>query len=460
MSGLISIGIPFFPCVKSYIRGNFCYFINPKIGTWVALPNYCAKILFDKKCAENQGEQYSKVYEVLAKNNIIRDSRFNSSVAPLEIKPLAVHFQPTGKCNLQCKYCYNDPKIRSKSMNMETMIRAVDYCFENSFAFKQPPIFLIYGGEPLTERTLLFEIVRYIRSKAEDTYIAVITNATLLTEEDILFFKAQNVRIIISFDGLPEFQAQNRHRTTDIAAADNVLSKLYLLKKHDYMTGSSILSVVTKEMSARLLECVLFLQDCGVTDVEFLSLNLLGNAQGMRAISTDITDFITSLKKIVDAIEDGRIRQLHMRNILRMLMPLFSKQNIKGELGNHRCGAGRNVIAITVDGKILACDMIPEQFNPEIGNVWDGITSLDKFDKQVAAYASDECKKCIWLYFCRNGCTGACASDNGDLNKRHQLTCATHKEMYPYLLEKIATDNGKLREYFNESTRLKMRYFT
>lgn len=450
MNGLISVGVPFFPHVKSYVRGDFCYFINTKTGTWVALPNYFAKILFDK----NFSEQYKKVYEVLARNTIIRDSKLNPPVAPLEVKPLAVHFQPTGKCNLQCKYCYNDPKIRSKSMNLETMIRAVDYCFENPFASKQAPMFLIYGGEPFTERKLLFEIIQYIRSKAEDNYIGVITNATLLTEDDIIFFKAQRVRIIISFDGLPEFQAKNRHRTMDTSAADNVLSKLHLLKKHDYMSGSSILSVVTKEMSARLLECVLFLQEQGVVDVEFLSLNLLGNAQGMRELSTDITDFITSLKEIVDAIEDGRIRQLHMRNILRMLMPLLSKKNIKGELGNHRCGAGRNVIAITVDGKILACDMIPEKFHPEIGNVWDGITSLDRFDKQVATYASDDCQKCTWLYFCRNGCTGACASDNGDLNQKHLLTCATHKELYPYLLEKIATDNGKLREYFNESTRV------
>lgn len=441
MRNSFSVGMPFFPSVKFYQRGDFFYFVNPAAGNWVALPGNYAKNLFDKKSA-----RYFEAYEALAKNNIIRDSNLNPKKIPLEMKPLMVHFQPTGKCNLQCKYCFNPSEIRNKDMTEKTMRRAVDYCFENPFTRESAPMFLIYGGEPLMNKKLLFETVKYIRNRAANTYIGIITNATLLTEDDIIFFKAQNVTLIISFDGLPEFQYKNRSGT-----ADKVLAKLELLKKYDCLKKSSILCVVTREMSARLLECVLFLQSFGVESLEFLPLNLLNNAQGLSAISTDTAAFIESLKKIVEAIEDGQINRLHMRNILRLLIPLASNQNIKGELGGHRCSAGRNVLAITADGKILACDMIPEKFQPEIGDVWSGITSLDKFDAKISPYASAECKKCLWQYFCRSGCTGSCAADNGDLNTRPLLTCSTNKEMYPYLLEKLATDGGKLRKYFNQS---------
>lgn len=448
----LSVGIPFFRDVKIYRRGNFSYFINPDFGTWVALPNYHAQILFAEQHARSHGVEYAQVYEVLAKCNVVRDPKLNKPAAPLEVKPLLVKFQLTGKCNLRCSYCFNSTNIRNKTMSSDTMRRAVDYVFENPFARKQPPTFLIYGGEPMIERTRLFETVQYIRTKAYDNYIGIITNATLLTEEDIIFFKAHNVHIGISFDGLPEFHVKNRHGTTDLSAADKILSKFDLLNKHDYMTQSYVLCVVTREMSSRLTECVIFLQERGLLSMEFLTMNLLGDAKKIREDSTDIPKFIASLKKIVEAIEDGRISRLRMRNILRLLLPLASTQNIKGELGGHRCGAGRNILVVTTEGKILACDMIPKKFHPEIGDIWNGITSLDKLDKQIAPYASDDCRKCVWRYFCRSGCTGACAGDNGDLNVRHALTCAMHKEMYPYLLEKLATDNGKLREYFNRST--------
>ena len=282
MTASISVGIPLFRDVKVYRRGDFSYFINPDVGTWVALPNYHAKILFAEQCTRSHSVEYAQAYEALARNNIILDTRLNKSAPVPKIKPLMVKFQSTGKCNLKCSYCFNPSNIRTKSMSLETMRRAVDYCFENPFACKQSPTFLIYGGEPMTERERLFETVKYIRGKSEDNYIGIVTNATLLTEEDIIFFKAHDVHIGVSFDGLPEFQAKNRHGTTSLSAANKVLSKLDLLNKHDYMTKSYILCVVTREMSSRLKECVLFLQSCGVVSMEFLKMNLLGGHLSRR----------------------------------------------------------------------------------------------------------------------------------------------------------------------------------
>ncbi len=58
MSNALSVGIPFFPSVKFYQRGDFCYFVNTEIGTWVALPNYFVKVFFDKQHTETPSEQY------------------------------------------------------------------------------------------------------------------------------------------------------------------------------------------------------------------------------------------------------------------------------------------------------------------------------------------------------------------------------------------------------------------
>ena len=447
----LSLPVSFFPEVRFYQRGDFVYFINTKSGTWVALPKYHFKILFSEQCSKIYTSQYIAVYEALARNNIIWDFHFNQKNISQEIKPLLVKLQTTGKCNLNCQYCFNDLAIRDKTMSRETMHQAVDYCFKNPFAHKKRILFVVYGGEPLLERKILFETVQYIRQKSTDAYIGVITNATLLSENDIVFFKENKVNIIISFDGLPEFQAQNRHGTIELSGAKQVLRNMMKLHEHNYMYQSCVLCTVTRNMSSSLLKIVLFLQAHGVVNLEFLPLRMLGTAEGQVKMATNIGAFVKSLKEITEAIETGQIQQIRMRNILRLLMPLETLQTVKGEVGCHRCSAGRNSIAINFDGSILGCDMIPENISPIIGDVWNGINFLDKLDKLILPYASDNCKKCLWFQYCRGGCIGACASDNGNINSRHVLTCAINKEMYPYLLEKLATDNGKLREYFNRS---------
>lgn len=446
------VGLTFFPEVGFYRRTNYFYFINRKTGDWVAMPAHFMKILIEEYGKLSPSENFLKVFEILAKNNILRDSRLNQKRPPLETKPLLVKIQTTGKCNLNCTYCFNNSAIRTQTMSHETMTAAVDYALSNPCALKNGIQFIIYGGEPLTERELFFDTVNYIREKNSAAYIGIITNATLLTDEDVEFFKSRNVQIIISFDGLPIFQASNRFGEENVLRAEKILEKIKRLKDFGCMERSCILCTVTKNMSSRLSDIVLFLQEQGICNLEFLPLRMLGTAEGQSQISADTGAFVSSLKKIVDAIEDGRIKNIRVRNVLRLLLPLETGQTMKGAIGCHRCSAGRNSIAINYDGSIIGCDMIPEKFSPIIGDVWGGITNLEKLDALIEPVASEACKKCLWFRFCRGGCVGASASDNDSINTRHKLTCATNKELYPYLLEKLTTDGGKLHEYFVRSS--------
>lgn len=447
-----SVGLPLLAEVGFYKRGERFYFINRKTGNWATLSLPSLKILLNEYDTASPSETFRKTFTALAQNNILRDAKLNQKRPPLDIKPLLVKFQTTGKCNLNCIYCFNNTAIRTQTMTHDVMTAAVNYAFSNPYAQKNGLLFIIYGGEPLTERTLLFNTIEFIRQKSNDSYVGIITNATLLTDSDVAFFRKHNVHIIVSFDGLPTFQATNRLGVEKISQAEKILANVQRLNNIGYMENSCILCTVTREMSPHLLEIALFLQDRGILNMEFLPLRMLGVAEGYQQISADIGAFVTSLKKIVDAISSGKITRLRVRNILRLLLPLETSQTVKGFIGCHRCSAGRNSIAINYDGTIIGCDMIPEKFSPIIGDVWKGITELDKLDALIAPVASKECQKCLWLRACRGGCTGASASDNDSINTRHILTCVTNKQLYPYLLEKLVTDGEKLHQYFLKST--------
>ncbi|MBQ7593541.1 MAG: radical SAM protein [Synergistaceae bacterium] len=440
--------LPFYAGVRSYVRDNIIYFVNSEAGTWAAMPETYAKFLTDETSSKHQ-----EIFDTLRKNKILRSGQSESVKSRRPVKPLLVKLLTTGKCNLQCVYCFNSKFVRDKSMTSEILRQSIDYVFSNPYA-QNGISFVIYGGEPLIERELLYEAVRLIRGRETslDVKLEIITNGTLLTKSDVEFFRENEVGIIISFDGLQSFHDKNR------SSSEKVMQSIKMLEDMNYVSHSNILCTVTREMSSRLYDIAIFLQEHGFNSVEFLPLRLLGQAEGHEEISSDAALYIKSFMEIINAVEDGKINRLKVRSILRMLMPLLTGQTIHGELGCRRCGAGRNSIAINYDGSITGCDMIPDKISPVIGNVWDGINNIAELDKLIFPVKphsiNSSCSKCTWFGFCRSGCPGASASDYGSCNTRHLFTCALNKSIYPYLLERIVKGNGKLQEYFKRHTKL------
>jgi len=440
--------IHFHKAVHAYKRGSHVYFLNSANGAWVAMPSSYAKCLMEEQDIVNHSKEYMYAYDTLANASIIQDVQHAEKQSICEHKPLIVQFQTTGECNLQCIYCFNEPSLRTHVMSETIMKQSVDYVYSHPQACYGVH-FSIYGGEPLMQRDLLYSTIRYIRKKQPDknTTISVITNGTLLTSEDVSFFLSQNAIVNVSFDGLPCFQDQNRKDKNARNTSEQVLSAIGKLK---HLPNLSILTTVTHEMSSKLLDIVLFAEENGFPGVEFMPLRMLGTAENNNSLTVDVKAYIKAMMEIVEAIEEKQIKQTAVRALLRMLYPLETMQTVHGEIGCARCGAGRDTILITCSGEIKGCDMLPEHHSPVIGNVWDGITALEKLDciVQPGYTKLKACSQCIWNRYCRSGCTGASASDQDDYLSKHEMTCMINKALYPYLLEKLATDGGVLHEYF------------
>lgn len=437
--------IQFYPEAHAYNRNGKTYFVNSKAGTWVAM-SFGMIRQFMNESAGSEG--FIKVYDVLAKKLIIKDKRYQYQTERRVEKPLLIKFQSSGKCNFHCAYCFNDSEIRAHSMKSETLYQAIDYVFDNPYA-SNGISFAIYGGEPFMDKPLFYKAVQYIKEKSRgraDVRISVVTNGSLLDDDDIAFIIANQIHLSFSFDGLPEFQANNRI-PNNIGLAGIPLSNLRKVASYQYTT---VLSTITREMSAHLEDIALYMEGLGVTNVEFLPLRLMGAAQGKDNLSVNIGEYVNSLIKVAELIECGKIRNLRVGAIMRLLLPLETGDTLHGGLQGYRCGAGRNVLYIKYDGTIRGCDMIPDKYSPIIGDIWTGIDKLEKLDVDIA-YTDrfyHKCKQCPWFYFCRSGCTGASGSDEESCKQKHALSCAISKTMYPLLLEKLLTDKGALHGYF------------
>ncbi len=111
------------------------------------------------------------------------------------------------RCNLQCKHCYStslDIDFKDE-LSTEQIKATID-----DLKVAQVPVLILSGGEPLL-RPDIYEITQYAKDKG--FYVALSTNGTLITEENIEQIKAADYQYVgISIDGLEEFHDEFRRQ--------------------------------------------------------------------------------------------------------------------------------------------------------------------------------------------------------------------------------------------------------
>jgi sulfatase maturation enzyme AslB (radical SAM superfamily) len=141
--------------------------------------------------------------------------------SPQEIQRLDVVL--TAGCNLRCSYCYQNDK-KPQSMDWETLRASVDLLL----ASRQSEVRLLFiGGEPLLEFPLIRKAVQYVgamRPRRLAVRYSLVTNGTLLREEQATFLAEHDFEVQLSFDGLPA--AQDLRGPGTFVVLDRLLDRL------------------------------------------------------------------------------------------------------------------------------------------------------------------------------------------------------------------------------------------
>lgn len=146
----------------------------------------------------------------------------------LENNMTKLTMQVTQNCNFRCDYCvysgsYYNRVHNNKRMSWDTAKAALDFLYRHSKNSTEINI-SFYGGEPLLEMELIKKCVEYSRTifKRKRLMFNLTTNASLLTDDIILYMKRENFLLTISLDGPREVHDKNRtfadgkHGTYDI----------------------------------------------------------------------------------------------------------------------------------------------------------------------------------------------------------------------------------------------------
>lgn len=321
------------------------------------------------------------------------------------------YFFLTKNCNLACKYCFerqSETKNSSEGiMSFNIFKRGLDFfqrlinLDKNRFDERKTIIF--YGGEPFHNKKLLFSAISEIRNRIEwrvlpvRTKMLVVTNGTLVNDEDIIFLKQNDVTVTFSLDGDKQASANRVYPDGKTLAWDKATETF----KKCVAAGIdlNVACTLSSEAIARQKEVLDYFINIGATNIGFNVILDNDIIQLNKDYDDKAADFVATAYQ---TLSDNSITE----NRTRRRLDVFKHK--------HPClfdcnAAGGRQIAIAPNGDVGICHehiMDKKHFITTIDDIhFDPKESAEyrMWNKRSPLYV-DSCLSCIALGVCGGGC--------------------------------------------------------
>lgn len=350
----------------------------------------------------------------------------------------------TDKCNLRCKYCYENKK--EKDIKIEYIKDLIDYETDQKNKYS---VISFYGGEPLLKKEMIKETINYINSKKSKTvfYYSMTTNGTLIDDEFIKYMKDNNfINIGYSIDGDKKSQDLNRITINGISSFDKVLENAKKILKEFKNTVAMV--VVTKNNIEYLDENVKFLISIGFKYIN-LQFNYMDNwvdddlkiiKEQYYKVSEIYADEIIKENDVSIALFDDKIRT-HVE---------------EGYNCNKECKMGMKTINVGTDGNFYPCMQFVGDNSFIIGNCKNGIDIEKRKELLLNSGKENEiCANCSINKRCKHTCSCKNYMTTNNVNGLAPIVCETEKiiiEVADKMAEKLYKLNSKLfiQKYYNK----------
>jgi len=416
---------------------------NPKTNADIVVLNSSAKEVLDSFQSSRQINQEDPklVIQNMIKAGLLEGAEGNlSHVCSTVPQTLSAWVHVTDRCNLRCSYCYL-PHVR-EDMSSETGRAAIDAIFRSALIHGYNQVKIKYaGGEPLIRFSLVKELHEYATKLANEHGLfldeVILSNGTLLTPEIAQTLKDQNIRLMISLDGLGQYHDSHRvyagGRGTFADVAEAVMLALHCgVVPHVSVTVSGR----TADGLAGLMRWILH------NELPF-SLNFYRENE-LSASNTDMRldeeKIIAGMLAAFDVIESD----LPVRSLLPSIV---DRANLSSP-HSRTCGVGENYLVFDQNGQVAKCQMHIRKPITNI-NVHDPLAVIraDQIGVQNLPVEEKEgCRTCEWKNWCAGGCPITTHRATGRYDVKSP-NCNIYKALYP---EALRLEGLRLLKYAND----------
>ncbi len=312
----------------------------------------------------------------------------------------------TERCNRRCKHCYHSSYDSIGELSDELLLTVADRLTDALKSWDMRGAVALTGGEPLLRRGILFGILDRLALSNMIDRVDIMTNATLLTEDDCGLFAQHSLmrRVQVSVEGA----SAECHDA--IRGSGSFVETMQAIKrmKQSGLTVAAMMTISRKNMS----EIVALLDLLQEYDVDAFTIDrFIPEGQGARNREwllgpADVRDCFQTVYRWAMKNEKPRVL---------MYRPLFCLIDSESPHVGAMCSVGVNALTILHDGTVYPCRRLPII----LGNVLkDSLHQMfyesdDLWKVRVPTNLKGKCSSCQFVPACR-GCRAIALAVTGD----------------------------------------------
>jgi uncharacterized protein len=353
----------------------------------------------------------------------------------------------TNACNYGCTYCYD---YESDESATHLDFSAAQNAVNQALAVSNPGLQVIFhGGEPFLVFDNILKIVAAARENAAILGKKIVfigqTNLSLLTEENVHASNASGIHWGFSLDGPPSSNTLRvlRYGRGTFERFENAYRRF-----PDFVRNCHAMATISSTNHDKLLELSRFFQSYGLPGWDWSLFQAIGRGRHLQ-VGVDPDVLIDSWNELLEAVAHGEFDGFAVSPVLKYL------DNMLNGPGRHmclrrECGAARDLVSISANGQIEACDCIdPHGPLAHLGHI-DSMSLVEARESPTAELirsrdvSQGKCGSCIWLAVCG----GTCLARSPSLGEVDNLECAVSLNAFDRISMDLAGPRNLLR-YFN-----------
>lgn len=356
----------------------------------------------------------------------IKEVNVMPSCSLAEPKEFMLILNVTHGCNMACKYCFASTlQDRKNVMSLSVARRAVLDMIENKPSVERYIIYF-FGGEPLLHKQFIKDAVEIakeeiIAKRNKQVCFLLNTNATLLDDTILQFFKEEHFTLTLSIDGPEYVNDANRTYLNGRGSFRRIIGNIEKLKR----TGVNFnLRATFNPKMMNLLDTFIFFESLEVSYSYAFTVNSKDkDLCETRFADDDISRLDQELEVVMDYLMNKFLngKTVYSAGFIKSMERLK-----KGNVRTHGCEAGRNSITIDEVGRYYTCqNMLPFE-DGVVGTISGGVDlgKLAEFRSKDLLSLSN-CSQCWARCLCGGGCEVerySAGSPEGELSQRCKVT--------------------------------------
>lgn len=312
-------------------------------------------------------------------------------------------------------------------MELETAKRGIDLAIELG---RSSACISYFGGEPLLKYDMIRELTEYAQREGRRAgtrmHFRLSTNGTLFEEENLKFFRENNILFAISLDGDQEAHDAQRVFSGGRGSFEVLDGKLDMILRHNPYTV--VTSVVTPPTVDRLYSSIQYMWSRGIRFV----------AHQLDYTNPDWTpEHFAMLEKSYRQLSDFYVEKARAGEHFFFTLfdeKLKSHADSPIELGQN-CDFGARKVSVAPDGRVFPCVQFvsdrPDSADYCIGHVEEGLTP--RREELIAENKQErpQCDGCSHQGRCANYCGCMNWQLTGCITEVPGILCAHERMLIP-----------------------------